>query len=121
MIVDYLGRIHKAARTNELCIEGFELLSTHKSKLDVQILGLSKLRTLSLCQNRLSELDPRLGENMTAMVELYLRANFLRDLPVELANLEFLTVCDSTRPASCREQSCSAVRSLLDAMPLYSV
>lgn len=121
VIVDYLGRIHKAARTNELFMEGFELLSTHKNKLDVQILGLSKLRTLSLCQNRLSELDPRLGENMTALVELYLRANFLRDLPVEMANLESLTVCDSARPAPCQEQDCSAVRSLHDAVPLSFV
>ena len=91
-VVDYLGRIHKAETTKELFIEGFELHSMHQDKFDVHIMSLSDLKTLSLSQNRLSEVDPKIGAQLSNLTELYLRTNFLRDLPTGVAQLTLLTV-----------------------------
>ena len=44
------------------------------------------------CQNRLNELEPQIGLQLTSLTELYVRSNFLRELPLEISHLERLSV-----------------------------
>ena len=92
VMVDYQSRLLKAETTGELYLDGFALLSSGHDKLDPNVLEFTNLGTLSLCQNRLNELEPQIGLRLTTLTELYLRSNFLRELPLEISHLEKLSV-----------------------------